>query len=129
MNGYKQSCIIVFKGKLGNVRLYYEEKHHRKLTKGKALGRDIVEAKIIKKLNKHVTDIFQIDLDDYVSIRNARFSAMTSKIKPQTNDLLSSIKFVFEVCVEKKLDTDKLGMLERSFDVVESINNKTARII
>ncbi|MEZ8692723.1 hypothetical protein BCU88_19620 [Vibrio splendidus] len=116
-------CLYIkFKGNLGTIQLNYADKYHKKHKRGFLTGSEIIEAKVIKRIDLEDNEVFLVDVDRCVEERNQRFSKLSTKaVAPRDNDLLTSIKFVHAVMREKKFHNTNVGIVNHMFDIAEKV--------
>ncbi|MEZ9781356.1 recombinase family protein [Vibrio cyclitrophicus] len=114
-------CYVKFKGNLGTIRLNYADRHYLKQNRGFLKSSEVIEAKVIKRLESTEYEVFQVDVDAFVEERNQKFSRLSSKSTPKSNDLLVSIRFVHAAMQEKSFHNTNAGIVSHMFDIAEKI--------
>jgi DNA invertase Pin-like site-specific DNA recombinase len=120
---FAHHCLYIkFKGNLGTVQLSYADKHYKKHKSGFLTGSEIIEAKVIKRINLEENEVFQVDVDRFVEERNQKFAKLGVKaIAPQDNDLLASLRFVHSVMRENDFRNTNAGVVGHMLDIAEKI--------
>lgn len=116
-------CYIEFKGNLGTVQLNYDDRHYLKQKRGSLTGAELIEAQVIKRLGSVEHDVFQVDVDTFVEERNQKFARLSSKSAPRSNDLLTSIRFVYSMMRERKLKNTNVGALNHMLDIADKVQS------
>jgi hypothetical protein len=114
-------CYVKFKGNLGTIRLNYADRYYLKQKRGFLKNSEVIEAKVIKRLESTEYEVFQVDVDAFVEERNQKFSRLSCKSAPKSNDLLTSIRFVHAAMQEKSFDNTNVGIVSHMFDIAEKV--------
>ncbi|MDH5889205.1 recombinase family protein [Vibrio splendidus] len=119
----ENDCIVNFKGNLGSVQLYLDDRLERLRERGYKFGKDIIESKFQKHQEHDMKKVIQVDLKELADKTNQLFSQLTRAAIPTDSDYLSSVKFSFNVqlnsglCPSKKNITSIMlrnGLLDKS---------------
>ncbi|MFA0692684.1 recombinase family protein [Vibrio splendidus] len=119
----ENDCIVTFKGNLGSVQLYLDDRLERLRERGYKLGKDIIESKFQKHQEHDMKKVIQVDLKELADKTNQLFSQLTRAAIPTDSDYLSSVKFSFNaqlnagLCPSKKNITSIMlrnGLLDKS---------------
>ncbi|NOH98909.1 recombinase family protein [Vibrio sp. 99-70-13A1] len=119
----ENDCIVTFKGNLGSVQLYLDDRLERLRERGYKFGKDIIESKFQKHQEHDMKKVIQVDLKELADKTNQLFSQLTRAAIPTDSDYLSSVKFSFNaqlnagLCPSKKNITSIMlrnGLLDKS---------------
>lgn len=104
----ESDCIVAFRGNLGCVQLYLDNRLDRLRERGYKVGKDIIESKFHKSQEHDTIDMIQVDLKEYAEKQNQLFSQLTEVPLPTNSDYLTSLKYSYNaqlnagLCPSKK---------------------------